>query len=106
MAVVLGILLVVGVILVGLRVADQPVRADTISYEHLDDSRISVTFQVTARPGTAVSCTVQAMDATRAQVGFTEVEVPPRDTAQSLTTVEIATQGPAVSAQVVDCRRS
>lgn len=90
----------------GLRFADQPVRSDTISYAHRDAGRISLTFRVTARPGTAVTCGVQALDARRGQVGFTEVAVPASDQAQSLRTVEIATQGAAVSAQVVDCRKA
>lgn len=102
-AVVFGVVLVAGTVFVGVRFADQPVRAETVSYEHLDDARIALTFRITARPGTAVSCTVEALDATRGQVGFTEVDVPAHTAAQSLESVEIATQGPAVSAQVVGC---
>lgn len=102
-AVVFGVVLVAGTVVVGVRFADQPVRAETVSYEHLDDARIELTFRITARPGTAVACTVEALDATRGQVGFTEVDVPAHETAQNLATVEIATQGPAVSAQVVGC---
>lgn len=105
-AIIAGTLLVAATVFVGLRFADQPVRADTISYEHADAGAITLTFQVTARPGTAVTCGVQALNATRGQVGFTEIDIPAQGAAQSLHTVEIATQGEAVSAEVVDCERA
>ena len=105
-AIIAGTSLVAATVFVGLRFADQPVRADTVSYEHADAGAISLTFQVTARPGTAVSCGVQALNSTRGQVGFAQVDIPAQGAAQSLHTVEIATQGEAVSAEVVDCERA
>lgn len=104
--VIAGVVLLAGVIFVGVRFADQPVRADTISYRHLDDAHISLTFQVTARPGTEVSCSVQALDRTRGQVGFTQVRLPAQSAEQTVHSVDIATQGTAVSAQVTGCDRA
>lgn len=89
---------------VGVRAADQPMRVDTVSYRHVDAGHISVTFQVTHRPGAAARCSVEALDATRAQVGFTEVDVPAGSGTTSVRTVVIATQGDAVSASADSCR--
>ncbi|GAA1719774.1 DUF4307 domain-containing protein [Brachybacterium phenoliresistens] len=91
------------VVFLGLRFADQPVRVETVSYDHLDAEHTQVTFIVTKDPGTRATCTVQAMNAGRAQVGFVEVEIPASDARRTSHTVEIATQGDAVSAEVLGC---
>ena len=104
------VLLVVGavlaltvVVLVGLRFADQPVKGELLTYDHTAAAELEVTFQVTMDPGTAATCTVQAMNEGRAQVGFVEVEVPPQEQRQSVHRAVIATQGEAVSAEVLGC---
>lgn len=91
---------------VGVRYADVDVRAETVAYEHVGDSRLEVTFQVTMRPGVSAVCRVQAMDDKRAQVGFVEVPIPAQQTSRSIHTVQIATQGTAVSGTVLGCERS
>lgn len=92
------------VLFLGLRFADQPVRVETVAYDHVDSSHVRVTFQVTKDPGARATCTVQAMNEGRAQVGFTEVEVPASAQRQTTHTVEVATQGDAVTAEVVGCQ--
>lgn len=91
---------------VGLRAADQPVRAESVAYEHVDASHVRLTFQVTMRPGTRAHCSVQAMDASRGQVGFTGVDVGPESASITDHTVTIATQGEAVSASVIGCEKA
>ncbi|PZO56597.1 MAG: DUF4307 domain-containing protein [Brachybacterium faecium] len=91
------------VVLIGIRFADQPVKAEMLSYEHVAEDRIAVSFTVTMSPGTEAECAVQAMNEGRAQVGFVEVEVPAQDQRRSTHRVEIATQGDAVSAEVLGC---
>lgn len=93
------------VVAVGLRFADQPVRANLTSYEHLTSDRIAVEFVVTMRPGTDAVCTVQAKNVGAAQVGFVEVPIPAQERRQSNHRVEIATQGHAVTAEVIGCHR-
>lgn len=90
---------------VGLQFADQPVKAQVLTYEHIDADTIAVTFQVTMRPGTTASCTVQAMNEGRAQVGFVEIDIPAQADSQTAHHVEIDTQGTAVSAEVLGCER-
>ncbi|PWH07957.1 DUF4307 domain-containing protein [Brachybacterium endophyticum] len=90
-------------VFVGLRFADQPASAKTVGYDHVDDNTISLTFQLTRQPDEAVTCTVQALNKGRAQVGFREVDVPAGSQRQVVRTVDIDTQGEAVSAEVVGC---
>lgn len=89
---------------VGVQVANVGVRAETLSYEHISKDRIQVTFQVTMRPGTEALCQVQATNDGRAQVGFVEVPISAQEGPQSIHSVDIATQGTAVSGSVLDCR--
>lgn len=104
---VLGALVTLSLIVwIGLRFADQPVTAKVTAYEHVAPDRIAVTFQVTKRPGAAASCAVQAMNKGAAQVGFVETEIPPSTQRQSSHRVEIATQGQAVSAEVLGCQET
>lgn len=88
---------------VGLQAATTPVRSDVLSYEHLADDVIGVDFVVTMDPGTEASCRIQALNEGRAQVGFVEAVVPAQDGRQSTHHVEISTQGPAVSAEIISC---
>lgn len=88
---------------VGVRATYKPVSVETIRYEHLDETRIAITFQITMPPGTEASCTLEALNEGRAQVGFTEVIVPAQEERQSAHRVELATQGDAVSGLVTGC---
>ncbi|EYT51151.1 DUF4307 domain-containing protein [Brachybacterium muris] len=103
LVVLVAIVFLATVVLIGIRFADQPVKAEMLSYEHVAEDRIAVSFTVTMSPGTEAECAVQAMNEGRAQVGFVEVEVPAQDQRRSTHRVEIATQGDAVSAEVLGC---
>ncbi|ATG51344.1 hypothetical protein CFK38_07235 [Brachybacterium vulturis] len=91
------------VVYVGLQVSQNPVRSELLAYDHLADDVIAVDFQVTMDPGTAATCTIQALNKGRAQVGFVETEIPAQETRRSAHHVEISTQGDAVSAEIIDC---
>lgn len=104
LAVVVGAVFLAGVVVVGLWSADSPVKATLITYEHVDDSTMEVSFQVTMRPGTEASCTVQALNEGRAQIGFVEVPIPAQTERQSVHRATISTQGDSVSAEVVGCQ--
>ncbi|MCS6711181.1 DUF4307 domain-containing protein [Brachybacterium sp. EF45031] len=96
--------LVALVIAIGVRFADPGVRYETVAYEHRSPTSIQLTFSVTMPTGRTARCTVEAFDDRRAQVGFTEVEIPAQSSAVSVHRVEITTQGDAVAAAVKDCR--
>lgn len=103
LVVLVALVFLATVVLIGIRFADQPVKAEMLSYEHTAEDSIAVSFTVTMNPGTEAECAVQAMNEGRAQVGFVEVEVPAQDQRRSTHRVEIATQGDAVSAEVLGC---
>ncbi|MEE1618268.1 DUF4307 domain-containing protein [Brachybacterium sp. J153] len=100
---VTAVLFVLGVIVVGTWISRTPVRYDLVSYEHLADDRLEATFAVTMPPGTAADCQVQALNEGRAQVGFVEVRIQAQTERTTSHTVEISTQGSAVSAEVIGC---
>lgn len=88
---------------VGLQAASDPVRFEVLSYEHRAEDVIAVDYLVTMDPGTEATCTIQALNAGRAQVGFVETTIPAQDTRRSAHHVEISTQGEAVSAEIIGC---
>jgi hypothetical protein len=90
-------------VLVSIQFARGGVSTRTVAYEHVDDQHISLTFSLTMPPGTQATCTAQALNAGRAQVGFVSVDIPVQTQRQSVHTAEIATQGEAVSAEVIEC---
>lgn len=101
---VIGLVLMVGVVVfVGVRFANQPATAKVTAYQHVAPDRISVTIQVTKRPGVPTTCAVQAMNKGAAQVGFIEAAFPASPERQVARTFEISTQGEAVSAEVLGC---
>ncbi|WP_394215321.1 DUF4307 domain-containing protein [Brachybacterium vulturis] len=91
------------VVYVGLQVSQSPVRSEVLAYDHLADDVIAVDYQVTMAPGTAATCTIQALNKGRAQVGFVETEIPAQETRRSAHHIEISTQGDAVSAEIIGC---
>lgn len=105
LAAAVSVVFIAVVVVVGLRFADQPVKGSLVTYEHAAPDRIAVTFTVSMRPHTEASCTIQAMNAGAAQVGFVDVPIPPQEQRISRHRVEIATQGEAVSAEILTCTR-
>src|SRR5699024_8680142 len=72
-----------GVVYVGMQVSNTPVRSEMLAYEHVADDVIAVDYQVTMEPGTEATCTIQALNKGRAQVGFVETEIPAQETRRS-----------------------
>ncbi|ASK65114.1 hypothetical protein CFK39_03915 [Brachybacterium avium] len=98
-----GALFLAAVFYVGVQASSTPVRTEVLAYEHVSDDVIAVDFRVTMDPGTEASCTIQALNKGRAQVGFVEAAIPAQDTRRSTHHVEISTQGDAVSAEIINC---
>ena len=98
-----GIVFLAVVAFVGLQYAEQPISTEIRTYEHLAPDRIAVEFTVSMDPGTEASCAVQAMNDARAQIGFLEAHIPAQSERHTVHRVEIATQGDAVSAEVLGC---
>ncbi len=99
----LAVVFLAVVVYVGIQVASVPIRTQTLSYEHVSNHEVAMSFQVTMSPGTEARCRVQAFDSHRAQVGFLSTDIPAQKSAISTHRVVIRTQQPAVSADVMDC---
>ena len=78
-----GILVAVGVVaLFGwftVQNALDSVDADTTSFEVADEHSVSLGFQITSPPGSAVACAIEAQDEDHGVVGWRVVELPASD---------------------------
>lgn len=69
----------------------------------VNDSLVRVGFQLTAQPGRAAACAVEAQDANFTVVGWKIVEFSPSQTLTRNSSVEIRTVRRAVSGLVASC---
>ncbi|WP_432486024.1 DUF4307 domain-containing protein [Kineococcus esterisolvens] len=74
-----------------------------LQYSVLDDRTAQLRFAVSREPGTAVQCTVHALDASSAEVGLVRVDVPAGPERQVQRTVQLRTTSRAVTVQVESC---
>ncbi|CAM3923484.1 DUF4307 domain-containing protein [Helcobacillus massiliensis] len=101
---ILALVFLATVIWVGLVVSSSsPVKVTTTGYTHVSDTQMRVSFELNTKPGTAVRCSVEALNGNRGQVGFTSVEVPQQSERVSHHSVVVTTQQPAVSGVVKSC---
>lgn len=60
-------------------------------------------FEVNADPGARVSCAVEALNTSKATVGWKVVDLPPIDSRSQTVSVDIVTLGPATAAHAKAC---
>lgn len=80
-----------------------PVQWQDVGYRVDGPDSTQITFDVTSDVGTSVTCRVQSLSASYAQVGVLDVPVPPADTATRRVTVTVPTVGLAVTGVVQGC---
>jgi hypothetical protein len=78
------------------------VSADATAF-HLEERSVSVTFQLTAPPGTSVACAVEALDEEYGVVGWKVVEIAASDTHLRAFTEVVPTVAKATTGLVNDC---
>lgn len=78
------------------------VSAKTVSYEVLDDTHVSVTFEVTKDKNQSVSCVVKALKEDFGIVGYKEVLIPKGQSGVSMKVTLITTE-PAVTGVADNC---
>jgi hypothetical protein len=83
--------------------AEDKVAWTDISFTVVDDGTTQVTFEVSRRPGTAVVCTVRALNAGYAEVGQVDVTLAPSDRRTTRADATIPTSELPVSGTVKDC---
>ena len=103
-------LVVVATALVGwlvwaaLAAATPDTRSSLISFRVLDDRRVQVQFEVIAESSSAVTCTLQARDATGEVVGVTRVAVPSGRQDRRQVEAVVGTRSRAANATIAGCR--
>jgi hypothetical protein len=103
-------LVVVGAALFGwllwaaLAAATPDTRSALVSFRALDDRRVEVRFEVTADSARAVTCTLQALDASGEVVGVTQVAVPPGRHDRREVEAVVGTRSRAANAAIAGCR--
>lgn len=102
----LGALVLVAVVVlawVGIGVMREPVQWKDVGFRVDGPTSTQVTFEVTKDPDATVTCQVQALSESYAQVGVRSVEVGPADTATQRVTATVQTAELAVSGVVAGC---
>ena len=101
-----GVLVTIAVALsiwFGLSSTDRAVTTTDIGFERPSSKEIVMVFDVTRPTGTAVSCTVTAMDGEYARVGTVEHTVPAADERTTRVRASVRTTTKAVTATAQDC---
>jgi hypothetical protein len=96
-------LIVVGVSSYTLSDTANGIDAETSGFKIADARSVSVTFQVTAPPGTALACVVEADDEQHGIVGWKVVQYPASSAHHRAFTESVPTVGLAVTGLVNTC---
>jgi Domain of unknown function (DUF4307) len=91
------------VIWAGLGQANADVRWTDLGYHVIDDSRVSVTYDVGKDPKATAVCSLQALDVHKSAVGITQVTIGPTERRVTRHTDEVRTSALAVTGVVRDC---
>ncbi|MDQ6650607.1 MAG: DUF4307 domain-containing protein [Actinomycetota bacterium] len=104
---VVGALLLVGLLLFYSARGRQVVSAQLRGFERTTDSSIRITFSVSRPASAEVLCLVRARGSDGGEVGSEDVVVPPDADGhrETVRTVELPTRAPAVSGELLGCRR-
>jgi hypothetical protein len=74
-----------------------------VAHEITDDTSVSVTWQVTAEPGSELSCAVEALNEGFTVVGWKIVDLPPSEQRTRVFTETLRTTELAVSGLIYRC---
>ena len=74
-----------------------------IAHTIVDDTEVSVTYEITAAPGTEVSCAVHALNASYGIVGWRIVDIPAGERWTRVFDTTLRTSEPAVTGWLYEC---
>ncbi|GMA96228.1 hypothetical protein GCM10025881_30520 [Pseudolysinimonas kribbensis] len=94
---------VVWVIWVGLFTPGAAIDNQDIGYRHVNASTLQVTEQISADPGTRVTCSFEGVDEKFAIVGWKIVDIPPSTQRTFRHSVTVRISQPAVNGTVGAC---
>ncbi len=101
--VVFAAVVIAWVVWVGLFSAPASLESRTVQHTIIDDSTVEVVWDVSAPPGTAIGCVVQALNESFGTVGWKIVEVPPSDQRTRTLTETLRTSEQAVTGLMYRC---
>jgi hypothetical protein len=91
------------VVWAGLGQADADVRWTDLGFRIVDDSRVTVTYNVGKDPAATAVCELRALDRTKSTVGIARVTIGPAPERVTRRTDEVRTSALAVTGIVQDC---
>ncbi len=74
-----------------------------IAHTIVDDTEVSVTYEITTAPGTEVSCAVNALNASYGIVGWRIVDIPAGERWTRVFDTTLRTSEPAVTGLLYEC---
>ena len=74
-----------------------------VAHTIVDDTEVSVTYEITAAPGTEVSCAVHALNASYGIVGWRIVDIPAGARWTRVFDTTLRTSDPAVTGLLYEC---
>ncbi len=74
-----------------------------VAHTIVDETEVSVTYEITAAPGTTATCAVQALNASYGIVGWRIVEIPASDRWTRVFDTTLRTSEPAVTGLLYEC---
>lgn len=74
-----------------------------IGYSEPNEYSLDVKFNVSAPPDTPVACAVEALNTSKATVGWKVVEIPPTDDRDHTITTNVVITNPATAATAREC---
>jgi Domain of unknown function (DUF4307) len=87
----------------GLGQASADVRWTDLGFRIVDDSRVTVTYDVGKDPAATAVCSLQALDRTKSTVGIARVTIGPASQRVTRRTDEVRTSALAVTGVVQEC---
>lgn len=98
-----AIVLIAWLVWAGLQGDAASIEYRDVSHEIVNDSLVVVTFEVTADPGSHVSCAVEALNVGFSVVGLKTIDLPPSAERSRTVTQEVRTTERAVSGLIYRC---
>ena len=98
-----AVILVAWVIWVGIDGNRDSLGTQDIAHSIIDDSSVTVTWQVSVKAGTAVSCALQAQNEAHAIVGWKIVDLPASTNFNNRYKEEVRTSQQAVTGLIYQC---
>lgn len=100
---VFAVVLIAWVVWVGMDSNQESLGVQDIAHSIVDDSSVTVTWQVSVKAGTAVSCAVQAQNEAHAIVGWKIVDLPASTTFNNRYKEVVRTSQQAVTGLIYQC---